>query len=62
MSALIFKISAVWLLSILAGFPLFASMGLAAFAFVLFGDLSASIVPQKMAQAEIGRASCRERV
>ncbi|MFJ5370131.1 TRAP transporter large permease [Bosea sp. CER48] len=51
MSALIFKISAVWLLSILAGFPLFASMGLAAFAFVLIGDLSASIVPQKMAQA-----------
>ncbi|QEL25543.1 TRAP transporter large permease [Bosea sp. F3-2] len=51
MSALIFKISAVWLLSILAGFPLFASMGLAAFAFVLLGDLSASIVPQKMAQA-----------
>ncbi len=51
MSALIFKISAVWLLSILAGFPLFASMGLAAFAFVLIGDFSASIVPQKMAQA-----------
>lgn len=51
MSALIFKITAVWLLSILAGFPLFASMGLAAFAFVLIGDLSASIVPQKMAQA-----------
>ncbi len=51
MSTLIFQISAVWLLSILAGFPLFASMGLAAFAFVLIGDFSASIVPQKMAQA-----------
>ena len=51
MSTLIFQIAGVWLLSILAGFPLFASMGLAAFAFVLIGDLSATIVPQKMAQA-----------
>jgi tripartite ATP-independent transporter DctM subunit len=41
----------VWLAAILLGFPLFASMGLAAFAFVLFGGLSGSIVPQKMAQA-----------
>ncbi|SEG52579.1 TRAP transporter large permease [Bosea lathyri] len=51
MSTLIFQISGVWFLSILAGFPLFASMGLAAFAFVALADLSASIVPQKMAQA-----------
>lgn len=51
MTTLIFQIAGVWLLSILAGFPLFASMGLAAFAFVLIGDLSATIVPQKMAQA-----------
>jgi tripartite ATP-independent transporter DctM subunit len=50
-STLIFQISGVWFLSILAGFPLFASMGLAAFAFVALADLSASIVPQKMAQA-----------
>jgi len=33
------------------GLPLFASMGLAALAFVTFGGLSPSIVPQKMAQA-----------
>ena len=51
MSTLIFQVSGVWLLSILIGFPLFASMGLAAFAFVGLGGLSASIVPQKMAQA-----------
>ena len=51
MSGLIFQISGIWFLAILAGFPLFASMGLAAFAFVHFGGLADSIVPQKMAQA-----------
>ncbi len=51
MTNLMFEIGVVWLLSLLAGLPLFASMGLAAFAFVAFGGLSASIVPQKMAQA-----------
>ncbi len=51
MSTLIFQISGIWFLAILAGFPLFASMGLAAFAFVHFGGLADSIVPQKMAQA-----------
>ena len=48
---LMLEIVGVWLIAILMGMPLFASMGLAAFAFVIFGGLSPSIVPQKMAQA-----------
>ena len=51
MTHLMFEIIGVWLVAILLGLPLFASMGLAAFAFVLLGGLSGSIVPQKMAQA-----------
>ncbi|MCQ4161564.1 TRAP transporter large permease [Roseomonas sp. GC11] len=51
MTTLMFEIAGLWLLAILLGFPLFASMGLAAFAFVGFGGLSAAIVPQKMVQA-----------
>jgi tripartite ATP-independent transporter DctM subunit len=51
MTHLMIQIAGVWLLSILAGIPLFAAMGLAAFAFVGLGGLSMSIVPQKMAQA-----------
>jgi tripartite ATP-independent transporter DctM subunit len=51
MNPLIIEIVGVWLMSILIGLPLFASMGLAALAFVLLGGLSPSIVPQKMAQA-----------
>ncbi|MGX1789575.1 TRAP transporter large permease [Bosea sp. NPDC055332] len=51
MTTLMFQIGGVWLLAMLAGVPLFASMGLAAFAFVFFGDLTLSIVPQKIAQA-----------
>ena len=51
MNQLMLEIVAVWLVAILLGLPLFASMGLAAFAFVGFGGLSSSIVPQKMAQA-----------
>jgi tripartite ATP-independent transporter DctM subunit len=51
MTPLMFEVGAVWLLALLAGLPLFASMGLAAFAFVGLGGLSPSIVPQKMAQA-----------
>jgi tripartite ATP-independent transporter DctM subunit len=47
----ILEIIAVWLFAILIGLPLFASMGLAAFAFVLVIGLSPSIVPQKMVQA-----------
>ena len=48
---LMLEITGVWLVAILMGLPLYASMGLAAFAFGVFGGLSASIVPQKMAQA-----------
>lgn len=51
MNHLILEIVGVWLLVILIGFPLYASMGLAAFAFVILSGLSPSIVPQKMAQA-----------
>jgi tripartite ATP-independent transporter DctM subunit len=51
MTTLMFEVGSVWLLALLAGLPLFASMGLAAFAFVAIGGLSPSIVPQKMAQA-----------
>jgi tripartite ATP-independent transporter DctM subunit len=51
MMHLMLEIVGVWLAAILMGLPLFASMGLAAFAFVIFGGLSPSIVPQKMAQA-----------
>ena len=39
------------MLALLLGVPLFASMGLAAFAFVAFGGLSMSIIPQKIAQS-----------
>ncbi len=46
-----FEIGGVWLLAVLAGFPLFASIGLAAFAFVTLGGVSMAIVPQKMVQA-----------
>lgn len=48
---LMIEIVVVWLVAILMGMPLFASMGLAALAFVGFSNLSPSIVPQKMAQA-----------
>ena len=51
MTELMIEIAAVWLAAILTGVPLFAAMGLAAFAFVLLGGLSPTIVPQKMAQA-----------
>ena len=51
MSQLLVEILIVWLIAILAGLPLFASLGLASLAFVMLGGLSASIVPQKMAQA-----------
>ena len=51
MTHLMIEIVIVWLAAILIGLPLFAAMGLAAFAFVLLGGLSGSIVPQKMAQA-----------
>jgi tripartite ATP-independent transporter DctM subunit len=51
MIQLMLEIVGVWLIAILIGMPLFASMGLAAFAFVISSGLSPSIVAQKMAQA-----------
>jgi len=51
LSHLMLEILGVWLAAILLGLPLYASMGIAAFAFVLLGGLAGSIVPQKMAQA-----------
>jgi tripartite ATP-independent transporter DctM subunit len=48
---LIVDIVFVWFAAILLGLPLFASMGLAALAFVIGTGVSATIVPQKMAQA-----------
>ena len=51
MMTLMLQIGAVWLVAILAGVPLFASMALAAAAFAWLGGLSVSIVPQKMVQA-----------
>src|SRR3954454_20681414 len=43
------KISGGWLVTILAGMPLFASMALAALAFLWFGGVPISLLPQKMA-------------
>jgi tripartite ATP-independent transporter DctM subunit len=46
---LMFKVSAAWLFTILAGLPLFASMGLAALAFLWLGGMPITVLPQKMA-------------
>ena len=43
MIQLMIEIVVVWLAAILMGMPLFASMGLAAFAFVVFGGLSRQV-------------------
>ncbi len=51
MTLLMWKILGGWLVALLAGVPLFASMGLAAFAFVWLAGIPAGIVPQKIAQA-----------
>ncbi len=40
-----------WLLAMLAGVPLYATMGLACFAFVFFAGINPAIVPQKIGQA-----------
>lgn len=48
---LMYEVGAVWFVAIMLGTPLYASMALAAMAFVALGGLSVSIVPQKMAQA-----------
>jgi tripartite ATP-independent transporter DctM subunit len=49
-TALIVTIGAVWLLAILGSFPLYAAMGLAAFAFTYYGGFPPSIIAQKMIQ------------
>jgi len=49
MTGLMAKISGVWLVSILAGLPLFVSMGLAALAFLWIGGMPLTVLPQKMA-------------
>jgi hypothetical protein len=41
MIALMTQIVVVWLAAIMVGFPLFAAMGLAAFAFTIFGGIHA---------------------
>ncbi|MBL8806990.1 MAG: TRAP transporter large permease [Rhodospirillales bacterium] len=48
MIELILQIGIVWLISIIVGFPLYATMGLAAFAFAFLGGFTPSIVPQKL--------------
>jgi tripartite ATP-independent transporter DctM subunit len=45
------QILAVWFAALLLGVPLFASMGLASFAFVWFAGIPAGIIPQKIAQS-----------
>ena len=49
MTGLMLKISGFWLLTILAGLPLFVSMGLAALAFLWLGGMPITVLPQKMA-------------
>ena len=49
MTGLMFKISGAWLVSLLAGLPMFVSMGLAALAFMWLGGFPISMLPQKMA-------------
>ncbi len=49
MMSLMVKISGAWLLTILAGLPLFASMALAAMVFLYLGDMPMTVLPQKMA-------------
>lgn len=49
MTGLMVKISGGWLFVILAGMPLFASMGLAALVFLWIGNMPLTVLPQKMA-------------
>jgi tripartite ATP-independent transporter DctM subunit len=46
---LISKLSGAWLVSILAGLPLYASMALAALAFLWLAGMPLTVLPQKMA-------------
>lgn len=49
MIGLMLKVSGAWLFTILAGLPLFVSMGLAALAFLWLGGMPITVLPQKMA-------------
>ena len=49
MTAMMLKIASVWLITILAGLPLFVSMGLACLAFLLIAGMPVTVLPQKMA-------------
>ena len=49
MTGLMLKISGGWLITILAGLPLFVSMGLAALVFLWMGGMPITVLPQKMA-------------
>lgn len=51
MTELLLTVLGVWFVALLLGVHLYASMGLAAAAFVWFGGFGLSIVPQKIAQA-----------
>ncbi len=51
MTMMMAQVLGVWLAALLLGVHLFASMGIAAMAFVWLGGLGLSIVPQKIAQA-----------
>jgi tripartite ATP-independent transporter DctM subunit len=51
MTELMLTILVVWLAALMLGLPMFASMGLAAFAFVALAGMPVDIVPQKIAQS-----------
>jgi tripartite ATP-independent transporter DctM subunit len=51
MTTVMGQILGLWFVALLLGVPLFASMGLASFAFVWLAGIPAGIVPQKIAQA-----------
>ncbi len=49
MTGLISKLAGAWLVAILGGMPLWASMALAALAFMWIGGMPVTVLPQKMA-------------
>ena len=51
MTGLMWQILGGWVIAMLMGVPLFASMGLASFAFVMLGGMPPGMVPQKIAQS-----------
>ena len=51
MTGLMWQVIGGWVVAMMLGVPLFASMGLAAFAFVFLGGMPPGMVPQKIAQS-----------